>query len=106
MKISHAAALALVVGWLLMEPPYRTLPAPPGSPPGTYIRNSDMTAPCSQWTVIKTFPTEKVCHEQALAGRPAWTGIKQPFFVAGSAIGQLKVDLRCVAAEDPRLKTK
>jgi hypothetical protein len=115
MKPRHAAALALVVGWLLMEPPYRTLPAWPGAPPGTNIVKPDMTAPFSQWTVIKTFPTEKVCHEQApaivddlVAGRPRppWTRSKEPFFEINRAIGNLEEVSRCVAVDDFRLKAK
>jgi hypothetical protein len=61
MKPRHAAALALVV-WYLMQPPLPHLSAHPTTP-------RIGAGPFSGWTIVKAFPTEKECD----AHRPnAW----------------------------------
>jgi hypothetical protein len=105
-RLSHAAALALVV-WLMIAPPLRAAGAPiavPGTadaqtrwdlmmaPPDFShgVRSFrgipfDPTRPLSEWRVTQTFPTEQEC----LAHLP------------GNA-----EDFRCIATDDPRLKGK
>jgi hypothetical protein len=146
MNLGHTAALALVVwcltmpsalradgsiavpgtadvetgiSWYLMQPPYRPLPAPPGWPPGTHPAEADITAPFSEWTKIKTFPTEKKCQQgagdalaeyqskqegKALARLSAQLGVR--VFSGRGDIRSLAEEktLRCVASDDPRLK--
>jgi hypothetical protein len=51
MKARHAAALALVV-WYLMQPPLPHLSAHPTTP---------RSGPFSGWTIVKTFPTQEKC---------------------------------------------
>jgi hypothetical protein len=121
MNPHHAAALALV-GWYLMLPPLRPvspedvsdrpvdLTVPPDRP------MADLTAPFSQWTIIKTFPTEKECRVQAKAalseyrfkktkGSSAPTGYQAYPARDLSPLEQEK-DSRCIATDDPRLKEK
>jgi hypothetical protein len=89
--------------WLLMEPPLRPLPIPPGSPPGVQTLGPDTTASLSRWKIVKTFPTERKCHAQAgntWVKAPASPGVR-------SATAQLftkSANLRCVASNDPHLK--
>jgi hypothetical protein len=52
MKLSHAAALALV-GWYLMRPPLPHLNA--------HAANTNTVASRSLWAVVKIFPTQKEC---------------------------------------------
>lgn len=106
MKIEcHYFAVAMTVGWLLLQPPTRPVPAPPGSPSGTEINVEDRTAPFSRWTIIKTFPTEKACRAQVnntLVG--VRSHVHGGFAVAAPAEFVKLADLQCVAADDPRLK--
>jgi hypothetical protein len=53
MKPSRAAALALVV-WYLMQPPLPHLSAHPTTP-------RIGAGPFSGWTIVKTFPTQEKC---------------------------------------------
>jgi hypothetical protein len=53
MKFRHAAALALVV-WYLMQPPLPCLNAHPTTP-------RIAAGPFSGWTIAGTFPTQKKC---------------------------------------------
>jgi hypothetical protein len=143
MNLGHTAALALVVWcltmpsalradgsiavpgtadvetgtWELLQPPSYPLvvPVPPGGTPSA----TDFAAFYSQWTRIKTFPTEKECHAQAndalaeyqskqegkaLARLSAQLGVR---VVSGHgdirSLAEEKT-LRCVASDDPRLK--
>ena len=48
----HAAALALVV-WYLMRPPLPHLSVP--------ARRVDPARPLARWTIVATFPTRKEC---------------------------------------------
>jgi hypothetical protein len=52
MKLSHAAALALVV-WYPMRPPLPHL--------NPNAIHTDSAAPLSRWTIVATFPTQKEC---------------------------------------------
>jgi hypothetical protein len=52
MKPRYAAALALVV-WYLMRPPLPHLNA--------HANQTDTAAPLSRWMVVRTFPTQKEC---------------------------------------------
>jgi hypothetical protein len=121
MKPSHAVALALV-GWYLMLPPLRPvspedvsdrrvdLTVPPNRP------MVDLTAPLAQWTIIKTFPTEKECRARAKAALSEYRfkKMKDSFATTGyqsypardlSPLEQEK-DSRCIATDDPRRKKK
>ena len=52
MKSHHAAALALVV-WYLLHPPLPHL--------NPHASRVDPAAPLARWTIVKTFPTRKEC---------------------------------------------
>jgi hypothetical protein len=52
MKPRHAAALALVV-WYLLHPPLPHL--------NPHASRVDPAAPLARWTIVKTFPTQKEC---------------------------------------------
>jgi len=99
--------------WYLLLPPDHPLivPVPPEGTTGV----TDLTAPFSQWTMIKTFPTEKECHAQAndaLAEYRFEKGCeslaKMGFKGGVPAISRVSLEelknLRCVAVDDPRLK--
>jgi hypothetical protein len=59
MKLSHAAALALV-GWYLMLPPY--VPYHPGGPlPDPDTGPWDHKAPISQWQITRSYDTAAEC---------------------------------------------
>ena len=84
MKLHHAAALALV-GWYLMAPPTRR------------IRDEavfDDDQPLSQWKQIGTYDTAKEC--------TARIDYMQTLPLA-EEIGAAFV--RCIASDDPRLKS-
>jgi hypothetical protein len=52
MKPHYAAALALVV-WYLLHPPLPHL--------NPHASRVDPAAPLARWTIVKTFPTQKGC---------------------------------------------
>jgi hypothetical protein len=57
MKLRHAAALALVV-WYLMRPPLPHLNA-----------HAIYTDTLSRWIIVRTFPTQKKCEARGAASR-------------------------------------
>jgi hypothetical protein len=85
---------------------------------------TDLKAPLSQWTIIKTFPSEKKCHAGASDAlqeyhaemQGAWAQQmaqrlknKRPGVVYGLSESngrslQEEQTLRCIASDDPRLK--
>jgi hypothetical protein len=98
--------------WYLLRPPDHPLivPVPPGGTPAV----TDLTGPFSQWTMIKTFPSEKECHAQASDAleeyrfKKASEALPPGTFISGGSVGGVSLqelkNLRCVAADDPRLK--
>jgi hypothetical protein len=75
---------------------------------------TDLSAPYSQWTRIKTFPTEKECHEHAgealseyQSTMQAASFARQGISIFVLAVGKRNVreesQLRCVATNDPRM---
>jgi hypothetical protein len=84
LKLSHAAALALV-GWYLMVPPWaRVAPRP------------DEQAPVSKWSNTATFDSAAKCNE-ALAAHRQQEAHKNP--------GQrIWISGKCVSTDDPWLK--
>jgi hypothetical protein len=111
--------------WELLLPPLRPL-----SPSeeialqmgGGVARETDLKAPFSEWTKIKTFPTEQECRARAsdaldeyraeMQGK--WVALMSQRFnphpgvpmVSGSISHSItdEKNLRCIAADDPRLK--
>ena len=75
MKPRHAAALTLVV-WYLMRPPLPHLNA--------HAFHADTGAPLKRWIIVGTFPTPKECEARRGAVASPWD--------------------RCIASDDPRLK--
>lgn len=59
MKPRYAAALALVV-WYLMQPPLPHLDA--------HAFHAEPAAPLARWIIVETFPTQKEC--EARRGNP------------------------------------
>jgi hypothetical protein len=89
MKLSHAAALALV-GWYLMM-------APANKPPPSDANKStpNLTAPLPQWVIVGRFDHPGDCKAAA------WDHLKS--FAIGSP---WKDSLQCIATDDPRIKPK
>jgi hypothetical protein len=83
MKLSHAAALA-VIGWNLMMPPMND-------------GQSDTQAPISAWTVFRRFDSAAACQKwkSKLETRARRAGRYGP-----------RPDFMCIASDDPRLKEK
>ena len=92
MKLRHAAALALVV-WYLLTPPLHPCD---GDPPCTYFETKpssvhldfNLKVPLRRWRKVGTFATQKEC-EAGRRASPPMRGLAQ-----------------CFATDDPRLKEK
>jgi hypothetical protein len=121
--MKHAAAIALVAGWLMLPSPVRA--AGPVAVPGTadvkpapvwYLmlppirHNWDTAAPFSQWTKIKTFVSEKECRAHSITALEDWRwreiaahlGGKTQLFIATSSYSpKERQNLRCVSAKGP-----
>ena len=87
MKPAHAAALALVV-WYLMLPPSKT-PKPDVPTLLAPIFFADVSAPLSRWTKLGAFPTQQKCEAHRAAEPRARRPVEQ-----------------CARDDDPRLKEK
>ena len=91
MKLSHAAALALV-GWYLMMP--------------AMIKGVD--APFPEWGIVRTFDSSDKCEEAEAdlvrSGRA--TLAKSAASKGQKAIATLETMSQCIATDDPRLKEK
>lgn len=110
--VPGAADVLPAPAWDLLLPPLRPLfgPAPPGDRPV----ETDLKAPLSRWIIIKTFPTEKKCREQASDALADYRFKKEAEILAPMGyrfqllrdVRNLKEEqtLRCVATDDPRLK--
>jgi hypothetical protein len=99
MKLRHAAALALV-GWYLLGPPQRGESA-----------NFDTDAPLSKWKVINSFDNLGACEQGRIIEQGRWydraardtPGTKDAI---KDAIMLILLDsAKCVASDDPRLKS-
>jgi hypothetical protein len=86
MKLSHAAALALV-GWYLMAPPVHA--------PNHKV---DFHAPLAKWTILGSFDKAEDCEMADLRLR------QTPQTTKGLSVWEA-ADL-CIATDDPRLKSK
>ncbi|MGH7781791.1 MAG: hypothetical protein ACREQR_18395 [Candidatus Binataceae bacterium] len=99
MKLRHAAALSLVV-WYLMAPPPTRLAAG---------RDAQNTAPLKLWSTQGTFDSKPDC-EKALA-EYASDPKKNPLYMPGEDaevqkyLAQHKNPAQCVSSDDPRLKS-
>jgi hypothetical protein len=98
MKLSHAAALALV-GWYLMVPP--TI-----KKDGGY--EADFNAPLSRWSVNTPFDSTTECaalnSEVVLEYKKRLDKARIHSFEW--AVAQSLVDSQCISTDDPRLKEK
>jgi hypothetical protein len=94
MKLRHAAALALVL-WYLMVPPSK------GSP--TFL--FDARAPFNKWTVRDTFDTASECRQSAKTTARLFKAFAKKDGTA-AAINNSKrfATAICLETDDPRLK--
>ena len=104
MKTRHTAVLALIA-WLLLLPPTRQ-------------GNWDTKAPLSQWTKMKTFTSEQACRAGTIAAIQSYgytsalqhasaaqrAAMANMFVGTSSYSGAEAESVRCVPADDPRLK--
>jgi hypothetical protein len=102
MKLCHAVALALV-GWYLVSPPIYK----PGSR-GHKAYYTDVSAPLSQWTIMKVFDSAADCQkEQEHKNQLGEMSTPDDDHTDPTGIGRA-VDLAwkneaCIASDDPRL---
>ena len=89
MRLSHAAALALV-GWYLMAPPT-----------GRDYPRGNVNAPLTQWTKRPTTYRDKDECEHVLDRHRRLTNSKNRQIAV-----RFYKQARCVSADDPRLKEK
>jgi hypothetical protein len=113
MNFRHAAALALV-GWYLMVPP-------PQSPPAALATNIDainayrrmpQRLPLSQWNMIESFDSDEDCRacELAASKEKEYDFPKRSTKIDMNAVAAgyshyAGVWGRCIASDDPRLKS-
>ena len=93
MNLRHAAALALVVWYLMVPPEYRH--------DGMLTFRRD--APLTKWTRGWGFDGEAACKE-AIASPSKHSGSYQTFHQA--LVAEQMSNGRCIASDDPRLKEK
>src|SRR5882762_6308677 len=113
MKLRHAAALALV-GWYLMIPPLTQIA------PDSYKMPRDTSAPLSKWfrSPVDHFDTLQDCEAELASRREAlamaarlngttWYPAGEDYAtnINGADYERIKV-ARCVASNDPGLKSK
>ena len=99
MKSRHAAALALVV-WYLMTPPCRSVNSRPNSGYGSCLMDSQ--APLHEWVRV---PDTKEFEYKTDCQRSTSYGCRSEFEADGTT--SLEGDLcgaGCIATDDPRLK--
>ena len=108
MKLSHAAALALVTWYLIV---------PPKSPTGQIMNG----APFSQWRIISSFDSASACQkwlsdfrasakteaDQKTKGMSGeWTAAQWQDWVRSLLLEVGGYESFCIASDDPRLKSK
>jgi hypothetical protein len=94
MKPRHAAALALVV-WYMMVPPVR-------GAPGEILGH----APLSQWEVYSWYDSRAECEKSIPSDRDIQENMKQCSNGDCAINTALPGYGRCIAGNDPRLKPK
>ncbi|MGH7814257.1 MAG: hypothetical protein ACREQI_09680 [Candidatus Binataceae bacterium] len=113
MKLRHTAALALIAGWVLLEPPV-FIPPPSDNPPPL---DANLAVPPSKWTNSGEFKTLEDCKQQQ---KKILDGIGQghfPFTVPDNmskqnlAASQANISFAagaalCVSADNPMFKKK
>ena len=105
MKVSHAAALALV-GWYLLVPP----PVPKGELSALERAQAAgskflVGAPLSLWAVYDSFDTAAQCRK-ARDDLRSKSSVEGRALLKQSAEGQWSLFAQCIATDDPRLKEK
>jgi hypothetical protein len=91
LKLHHAAALVLGLGWYLMVPPVDQT--------GDYY--ADPKAPLVQWTIRSSYDTAKKCEK---ARAKVKGEMSQPHGRLGTVSSFLTM-ATCIASDDPRLKS-
>jgi hypothetical protein len=105
MKVSHAAALALV-GWYLAAPPIMSDPEPTG--PHNGPESAALMAPLGFWFKYGEFDSAAECKDEELYRwrMGAREFAKKPTSAEDRAVAFRNAQVQCIASDDPRLKEK
>src|SRR5215469_9574420 len=105
MRLSHAAALAMI-GWYLLAPPIMSDPEPTG--PHNAAESSALMAPLGFWLKYDEFDSATECKDEELNRwrMGAREFAKKPTSAEDRAVAFRNAQVQYVASDNPRLKER